>query len=137
MRFLCLQYEMITQPIIIGHTVWVYVQNRSETVEHFARVCLSFPLEKKGIIINAVVVAFAAAVAVVGAESTHGIHNITFDDCHDGDGIYNVTVDVNSCLEFLFSLSSSLSGFPNNRMVLRVHIWIIWSDFKIFLPLCV
>lgn len=41
-------------------------------------------------------------------------HQQHIEHCHDGDGIYYVSVDVNSCLEFLFSLSACFD-FPQQQ----------------------
>lgn len=60
------------------------------------------------------------------------IHNIAHQQhiahCHDGDGIYYVSVDVNSCLEFLFSLPRSLQSFTEKEKRKRSSRGVITQD---------
>lgn len=56
------------------------------------------------------------------AQRQHAAHTIShrhFAHCHDGDGIYYISVDVNSCLGFLFRLLNILVCYKNYRVSVR------------------
>lgn len=107
--FLCLQTT--TKPITMGHTVQI-----EWTVNIFRALslCHTFPWKA---IIN----------IIVARHSTrHSQYHIRH--CHDGDGIYNVSVDVNSCLRFLFSHFISFDVLQSIRLV---SVCFVYSRFLV------